>query len=1144
MKVRTLVCALLVSLAGANTALANITSASLRIEGAGLKVITQTVTTGIDLPVTVQTEFGGKQNDQAIVIEGVTATGELTGPGLDAPIQLTTAPGHQFQIPGLSLPGVYYLQNIRMMKGEEFLQYATPAVATITVADLLQTSVTVKQLSPAELRARGITVDSRNYDVYEYTFTFLINGQEVKINFPVVIDPRTHQVQPAGGEHPYVLPPPGLINPPRWSPPTIIPMDFGAEGEIDFGQEPKEKQPQARGASIPAAIVIPNGLSVLHQFFGVLVMVQNGAPEGSDARLEDIRATIRIPTALRTAGTKPQVSFGQPVPIVEPQTGVRFLIAQARGEAEWTLEGLQAGTHRIDFDIRATLRQSGQADLALRAAPSASIVVHDPRFNINFSHPDTVRKGIEYSTYAFVTNMSATAQSVTLTSGIESCESNPEANVCRLTGETTDLLTIPAGEMRLIEYRLRAGVTGKVFATAGSLSNTDVLSASVRLHMGVSESGIPLSPATLILPHYAQYVSPGIVSANLQLFGLGYSLATAPLNQMTARFPRVIKTDVFQRAVDVARAGQRIFITNDDPAARRDSVAHLALDLLGNGGYELREWDELRRNEKSGRSAGASVARELEATGLPGGATMTSFFDSFASATAHRQGFVAALAHGTHGGERPYAIALEGRTSGRRAAVPNEAASGWVRTLPFSDISRFNGAGESGELALAGRWTEDLDVVVTPVENGPFFLELLYPDTTDGSLKRARFEIQGINGKKVTVTLTRGASSLNAMGDGGIAAVGTVATVQPAPLAVSAARQDLHLDADGHKVSVLFNRPIAIPASTDLRTKFAGAIDFNRDGVVYRGPRPISAAALQEDGRTVNLTFDHTLSLNAAYTIAVAALQDPVGGLPATFSGLTVPKLDNDLPGGVLYGKVLKGDNAPVSGADVILRQYEPGVLSSEPTGTPQYDLSQSDGAFLFEFVRRQTDAGWTGAFLLEAVSTIYKRTSVEGSVRRPGEVHFVNLQYLGRGSAEGTVRYDNGEAAAGAAVVVGSTMFSQFRTATADATGFYRVEDLPVGPLTFSARDAAGNVTYAAAEIATPGQLVTQNLSIFRKPFPGTGRVHGTVRRSDTNEALAGIHVGVYSQGYGLVDGYTDSSGQFSFEKIPAGFITVLAEE
>src|SRR5258705_6365400 len=161
-----------------------IASVDLQIAGAGLKVITISATTGLDIPAAIQTEFGGKQNEEAPVVEGLLAVGELTGPGIDAPIRLETAPGHKFQIPGLGREGVYFLQNIRLMKGADFLQSATPSIASITVSNLLQTTVRVRQLSPEELRARGISIDARNYQVFEYTFSFLVNGQIVEIPFP------------------------------------------------------------------------------------------------------------------------------------------------------------------------------------------------------------------------------------------------------------------------------------------------------------------------------------------------------------------------------------------------------------------------------------------------------------------------------------------------------------------------------------------------------------------------------------------------------------------------------------------------------------------------------------------------------------------------------------------------------------------------------------------------------------------------------------------------------------------------------------------------------------------------------------------------------------------------------------------------
>ncbi|HJQ40768.1 MAG TPA: Ig-like domain-containing protein, partial [Thermoanaerobaculia bacterium] len=1134
-------------------AAANITSKSLTIQGAALQIAetSKAVTTGIDIPVTVQTVFGGKTNDEAVSLEGVSVLGELTGPGLENPIQLSTAPGHKFQIPGLAQLGTYYLQNVRMMKGTEFLQYATPSIAVITVSDLLETKVTVKQLSPKDLRDRGITIDSRNFDVYEYTFTFIVNGQTVTIPFPVVIDPRTHQALPVARESEYVLPSPKLVTPPRWTPPMIIPTEFAEEGELpEPGEEPKDKEKGGTRPSIPAAIVIPNSLAVLHHFFAVGLMVTNGSPSGSTARLEDINATIRIPTALRTVKTSPSVAFGQAVPIVEPTTGVTFLIAQSRGEAEWTLEGLQAGTHRIDFDLRATLKQQGQDDIPLKAAPSASVVIHDPRFNITFSHPDTVRKGIEYSTFAFITNMSPDAQTITVTSEVQPCDqAPPDANTCRLNGGQSDLMTIPAGDMRVIEYKLRPGVTGGVFATAGTISDSGTLSASVKLTMGVSLTGIPLSPATLIMPYYAQFVDPDVVSANLMLFGLGYSLATAPLNAMTAKFPRVIKTDVFQRAVDVSRAGQRIFITNASATEKRDAYTHLVLDLLGNGGTELREWDALRRRdgEKSGRLAGASVVRQLEATGLTNNTSITAFANTFASTTAHRQGYLAVFAHGAAGGERPYAISLTGKTTTAVTDIPNEAASGWKRGLPFSDISKFSGSSENGELALIGRWTEDIDVTVMPAQDGNVAIDLIYPQsaTADGHLLRAHFDIT--NAKKnepITISVTRGAQTLNATSNNVFITNATATAVDPLPLRISGARQDLHQDEEGHKVSLLYSRPVKVQDNVVLATKYTGTIDFNKDDVQYSAPRPISASALQSDDRTVNITFDHALHQNGTYLIASGALVDPVTSVETPFPDQVAPKIDNDLPAGIVFGHVVKGDGSAIGKAEVILRQYKPGD-NRDPSAPPQYDLTRlSDGAFLFEFVRRQTDAGYSGAYRIEATAPDGKHTTMEASVRLPGKVHKITIQFLGRGAAEGYVRYNDGSIAADAKVVIGSTMFDQFRSATADNAGYYRIDDLPVGPLTFSATDEAGNVTFASNEIATPGQLVTQNLSIYRKPFPGTGRVYGIVRRSDTNKVVAGAHVGVYSQGYGLVDGFTDAEGRFDFPKVPSGFVTLLASE
>src|SRR6185369_12899483 len=285
----------------------NIVSADLQIQGAGLRVVTIAVGTGIDIPASIQTEFGGKQNDDAPTVEG--------------------------QIPALSRKGTYLLQNIRLIKDGEFLQPATPSVATITVSELLVTEVKVRQLTPEELRARGISIDDRNFEVYEYTFSFFVDGKIVEIPFPVIIDKRTHEVREIAKEEEYKLPPVTNVTPPRWSPPAVAPFELGPGADFPSEQQPDREKGSSR-PSIPAALVIPNSLGVLHQFFAVTLMVTNGAPQGSSVVLDSVNALIKTPAELRTVKSLPPVAFNQAVPIVDPTTGATFLVAQAQGSAE------------------------------------------------------------------------------------------------------------------------------------------------------------------------------------------------------------------------------------------------------------------------------------------------------------------------------------------------------------------------------------------------------------------------------------------------------------------------------------------------------------------------------------------------------------------------------------------------------------------------------------------------------------------------------------------------------------------------------------------------------------------------------------------------------------------------------------------
>jgi hypothetical protein len=1136
----------------------------LLIAGLSLEVDTATVVANVGIPAAVQTKFGGRINDDAPPDNGMTAIGDLSGPGIDTPIRLVTKPGHLFQLPALNEKGDYILRNIRLVSADgNVLQIAVPSFANITITQVLDTKLSVHQLTPDELRARGITIDSNNFDVYEYTFLFAINGQTVTVPYPVIIDKRSHEIVSAPAVDPYHMPAlPQHTQPPRFQPPATIPFNLLAFDDDPVApQSVSENEPRRSIPTIPAALVIPTGLGVLHQFFAVILNVGNSAPAGSAITVDSITANLDAPPALRLAKTTPAVTIGQAVPIVDSQTGAKFLVAAAQGSAEWSLEALKAGTHSVAVQLRATYKAPNQPDAALKGDLSASFVVSDPRFQVNFVHPQTIRSGEEYTAYAFITNTSAAAQTIRLDVGqIPVCSGDAawsSFNVCFPQAMDPVEATIERGKTLTVPYHLKSRLTGNIFAAAGDAD--DNIKVGVALSLGVSASGIPLSPATLLMPWYTRYADPDFVSAQMTLLGLGYSLAVAPLSDRTALLPRVIPDDVFRRAQDVARAGERMFIQRSaaevvEPAAERAPLFALSLDLLSNVEQldrlpftpDLKEWDDLRRSEESGRSAAAALARQLERVGLTAGKSASDFANDFAAATAHRSPYALAIVHGAtvNGSARPYAMTVTGRTSHGGLAVPSEAAPPRTRSLPFAELTQFHIPNEYGELAIVGRFSEAIqfDVVAAAPE---FSVELIYPAAADGSVLRASLRVTNA-GSSVSFVVDRGLTNIVVTG-GTYVPISGPSVVAPPPLAISGAAQDLHLNDEGRTVSLLFNRPITVADASAVRDLIALTTDVPAIGYHARRRNTASrtyipGAALQADGRTLDIYFDKTLSKNAAYTIDLDA---------SLVSGGTVhPRIDIDIPSGLLYGKVLRGDNTPIADAPVALQTKELQQFDRSLDGSVTGNTDDS-GRYLFEYIPRDDNRSLPGTFKVTA-QTANALIVSDGIIRSPGELRQLNLVFLGRGTVTGFATYSDGRPLAHATVVAGSAGYNnpltaEMKTGTTAADGAFTIGDLPVGPFTLSVSDGAGNVSYAANQIHAAGEVLRQDLVVRLRPFPGTGTVRVTVRRSDISAAdphslVAGAHVGVFSEGFGLVDGFTDANGRVDFAKIPAGTISILA--
>ena len=65
----------------------------------------------------------------------------------------------------------------------------------------------------------------------------------------------------------------------------------------------------------------------------------------------------------------------------------------------------------------------------------------------------------------------------------------------------------------------------------------------------------------------------------------------------------------------------------------------------------------------------------------------------------------------------------------------------------------------------------------------------------------------------------------------------------------------------------------------------------------------------------------------------------------------------------------------------------------------------------------------------------------------------------LGRGTVTGRLHYaDDQTPVVGGTVTVTSTLFQEAKTLNVDAAGAFRIGGMPVGPLTLTGRDPAGN--------------------------------------------------------------------------------------
>ncbi len=1134
---------------------------------------------------------------------GLVVQGDLSGPELPQPITYSTVPGGAFLLPGFQSEGTYLLSNIRLARagGGEVLGNASPSTVVLEVRQILLASATVRQLTLEELRARGIEITQQSFQAFSFDVGFVFRDTPVTIELPVLFQEGS-QVELL--EKPQVrldgLPGDVAAALRRWQPPSLIPfrLEAAAPDQLAPGYEPEEVPAETK---LFGVIVLPGKVSFLNQFLDASLLVVNGAPTGSAAVLANVTGAIRLPAAvprelLRLAQTTPPVSAGQKVPVLGA-TGNARLGPSEQGAASFTLEGLVPGTHVFTLAIEADLERPGRDVLPLAGKLKAAVEVVDARFNLSFNHPDVVREGEPYTLYATVTNLSrATQYLVTV-----------ELDSSRITGAHKERAgddfspTIPSlapGEGATFEYRLVADVTGRCVAT--TFQSAGPAEGVIRLRTGVGEAGIPLSPSSLVLPRFTELLPEALVRSNIRLLGLAWSLAVAPPGSIPPELPRLVTTDVERRAVDLAEAGQRLYLGD----GLLSSLEALLLDQLGNR-HDLPEYDTLRRTLTKGRDAAEALAsllrQEQEARGL----TARSLLADTASAMTWARPWIAATLESSGAGTAPTLEVrkLNGATGVTFLAYPAGDARA-LRSIPFGEVFDVfeRAGGRRSPLAVVGRLSAEAAyafVVHGPASGTPMPVTLSFvaPAPSGSGFVVVDFPSLSVPpGEAWAVEVTRAAGDFRPLAFALVhlatgmpvseAPAAIVRAVELPPFRLIGARQDFVLDPYGSGVWYLFNRP---PAKADaeeedryeVETRFRG-LDSTASGETLERTATFTAASalLQPSSeRVLTVRFAQPVSAVIAtregqpvvtnlHRIAAGVLRDRYGN--ALASPVPDIRIESGHVGGLVEGKVLAGTGQAVAGATLRLVRERIVPDASGLDSRVVHDLvaertTGADGSFFFPFVEepvlavpRPPEKGTVqSGFRIQAVLppgpdplAPLEIEEVSSIIRLQSRLARINLSFLGRGTLTGRAVYDDGGAAIGAAVTAASTLFSEVRTAKAGADGGFRVDGLPVGPITVTARDAEGRSASATVALGGPGAKVETTLRLERSRPPRIGTVSGRVLfRSETAsgpqaEPVAGARVAVYSAGAPYGEAVTGTAGTFRFTGVPAGRVTLQAAD
>ncbi len=1135
------------------------------------QAVPRTFTTQVDAPFKLPESVGGAgitfEELLPYLPKDLIVKAELRGPAFASPVQLTALPNHPIELPTLPILGVYTVENIRMESGGRVVA-ASPGVVQVEAIDkVLITQVTTRPLSLEEIQQRGIPITSENFTVLNFTAALSFQSRDVHLQIPITLPPdETLNVEGVGGGRE-----PGVGTPicgfqrfaeagetaPR---DEFIPSDCDVIPDLEIQpfvlKEISETLKKEEFPKISGIIVFPGSIGFLHQFFDATLIVNNGAPAASVLSIHDVKAKMVLPTGLdrvsgtdavpgddplRAAGTT--ATGGVPMRelfVVGPGPDGQFgtpddagtLGPQQTGQANFTLEGLKEGSHQIDFEITATLEGLPRGPVQITGRASGIIVVRNPNFALTLSHPATVRAGVEYTLYATVTNTSE------VTANLISVKLDPfgVSGATLLSSPDTQIETLPPGAAGTVSFRLKSRVTGKVNATV--FPSDDQIKGSFILRTGVGVGNIPLSPDTLILSSFADYLPEDVRTPAIGFLGEAYSVATAPPGALPKGIARISRKTVESQGANIGEAGLRLFIGQ----SLEHSLHTMLLDLLGSDTPNA-ALDRLRRISYLAIEMNTAIGTEL----LPflhdqGAAALQA---SLASRATDRGPYLSILTSGV-GGTLSVASQMRdplGRVLGGSSFSPI------TRDIPYADLVNIGAAGtpEAQMLLHSAPMDGTYTLEWTAIEAGQIDIGIVLPGAA--GLEQATFDgVEVFAGDHLSLTLTVPRSgSLNLLidrnGDGVtdalVAPTGVTPVPDPGPVLDGAAQI---FDFDGKEVD-LPGRVVAVLMSRRL-------VKEQVESVAPYAPEAngVIGASLQPSGRMVFVRLRDPFGPYIERKITIAGLTDRRGVLMSPLSQTTIMRATGT--GVVVRGRVLTPEGQPITDAQVLFYYlHDDGMGGLVPVRIAVKPVEE-DGGYQYDYFGSHLIGRRVEAFVTKANGT---RTFVGLPVqeRFPGQQLNLDLFFPGQGTVTGTVRDTQGRPLPN--VYVDLQTFSPVALSDpppvkSDASGRYVFNEIPVGNFLLTATTAADFATAPNLYGAVNGTLLadgeTAHLDLPLYPISNvTGKVIGQVLANDGVTPREGIPVFIRTVGYGFYR-LTDAEGRFAFSRVPPGEFTVEAED